>query len=172
VAGSGGKQSGRLLPWIAAERAIRGVLLIAAGIYLLGHTGSDLGRLVDRLARGVELDTRRPFVRHLIDRLGQLSHHQLTFFGVAAIGYGVLEVIEGYGLWRRYRWAEWLTVIVTSLLIPVELYELVHRPSALKAAGLAVNVLIVIYLMRIVTRRGRERQSSRPGSPGAPAADL
>jgi uncharacterized membrane protein (DUF2068 family) len=171
VAGSGGKESGRLLPWIAAERAIRGTLLIAAGIYLLGHTGSDLGRLADRLARGVELDTRRPFVRHLIDRLGQLSNHQLTFFGVAAIAYGVLEVIEGYGLWRRYRWAEWLTVIVTSLLIPVELYELVHRPSALKAAGLAVNVLIVIYLMRIVTRRGRARRSSEPGSPAEPVAD-
>src|SRR5262249_42009678 len=74
-------------------------------------------------------------------------------FGIAAIGYGVLELVEGYGLWRRFRWAEWLTVIATSLLIPVELYELVHRPSALKAAGLAVNVLIVLYPLRVVRRR-------------------
>ena len=159
---------GRLLPWIAAERAIRGVLLIAAGIYLLDHTGSDLGRLTDRFARSVELDTRRPFIRHLVDRLGHLSRHQVTLFGIAALGYGALELVEGFGLWRRYRWAEWLTVIATSLLIPVELWELVHKPSALKAAGLAVNVLIVIYLARLVTRRDRERQRSPRGNPEEP----
>src|SRR5580765_50826 len=149
-------RSDRLLPWIAAERAIRGVLLVAAGIYLLSHTGSDLGKLADRIARDVELDTHRPFIRHFIDKLLHLSHHQVTLFGIAAIGYGVLEMVEGYGLWRRYRWAEWLTVIATSLLVPVELYELVHKPSALKAAGLAVNILIVSYLLRVVTRGSRE----------------
>jgi uncharacterized membrane protein (DUF2068 family) len=158
MAKDGGRGRGeRLLPWIAAERAIRGALLLGAGSYLLTHTGSDVGRLVDRLARGVELDTHRPWIRHILDRLGNLSRHQVTLFGVAAIGYGVLELVEGYGLWRRYRWAEWLTVIATSLLIPLELYELVHRPSALKAAGLAVNVLIVVYLLRVVRRRGKER---------------
>ena len=164
-----GTRGARLLPWIAAERAIRGALLIAAGIYLLGHTGSDLGKLADRLARGVELDTRRRFVRHLVDRLGHLSNHQVTLFGIAAIAFGALELVEGYGLWRRYRWAEWLTVIATSLLIPFELYELVRKPSALKAAGLAVNVLIVIYLLRIVTSGGRKEPPSAPGSPEAPA---
>jgi len=163
--------SDRLLPWIAAERAIRGVLLLVAGIYLLSHTGIDLGKLADRVARDLELDTRRPFIRHIVDRLGHLSHHQVTLFGIAAIGYGVLELVEGYGLWRRYRWAEWLTVIATSLLVPLELYELVRNPSALKAAGLLVNVLIVIYLLRVVTRRGREPRRSRRDSPAAPAGD-
>jgi uncharacterized membrane protein (DUF2068 family) len=166
-----GSHTDRLLPWIAAERAIRGLLLLAAGIYLLGHTGTDLVKLADRIARDIELDTHGPFVRHIVDRLGHLSRHQVTLFGIAALGYGVLELVEGYGLWRRYRWAEWLTVIATSLLIPFELYELVHKPSALKAAGLLVNVLIVIYLLRVVTRRGREPRRSRRDSPAAPAAD-
>jgi uncharacterized membrane protein (DUF2068 family) len=153
----------RLLPWIAAERAIRGLVLLVAGVYLLSHTGTNLGSLADRLARAIEIDTRRPFVRHFVDRLGHLSHHQVTLFGIAALAYGVLEIVEGYGLWRRYRWAEWLTVIATSLLIPVELYELVHKPSLLKAGGLAVNVLIVIYLLRLVTRQ-RSRTTTVPAT--------
>jgi len=43
----------------------------------------------------------------------------------------------------RKRWAEWLTVIATSLLVPLVLYELVRRATALKTVGLTVNILIV-----------------------------
>jgi uncharacterized membrane protein (DUF2068 family) len=50
-------------------------------------------------------------------------------------------------------------VIATSLLVPLELYELARRPSALKAAGLALNILIVAYLIRLV-RRGRHGQTA------------
>jgi uncharacterized membrane protein (DUF2068 family) len=67
----------------------------------------------------------------------------------------VLELVEGVGLFYRRRWAEWLTVVATSLLIPLELYELVRSPSLLKAGGIAVNVAIVIYLFRVVHRKGR-----------------
>jgi uncharacterized membrane protein (DUF2068 family) len=79
----------------------------------------------------------------------------VTLFGLAALGYGVLELVEGVGLWLRQRWAEWLTVIATSLLIPVELYELARKPSMLKAAGLVVNVVIVAYLVHVIRRRER-----------------
>lgn len=65
----------------------------------------------------------------------------------------MLELVEGGGLFYRKRWAEWLTVIATSLLIPLEVYELVRHPSLLKAGGVAVNVAIVIYLYRVVRRR-------------------
>jgi len=62
---------------------------------------------------------------------------------------------EGVALWLRKRWAEWLTVIATSLLVPLELYELVRRATALKTVGLTVNILIVFYLVRVVRGKGR-----------------
>jgi len=61
------------------------------------------------------------------------------------------------GLFLRKRWAEWLTVVATTLLIPLELYELVRKPSALKGAGLIVNILIVLYLVRVVRRKGQHQ---------------
>ena len=79
----------------------------------------------------------------------------MKLFGVGAIAYGVLELVEGGGLFYRKRWAEWLTVIATSLLVPLELYELVRHPSWLKAVGIAVNLAIVIYLYRVVRRRAK-----------------
>jgi uncharacterized membrane protein (DUF2068 family) len=145
----------RLLPWIAAERTLRGLLLIAAGIYLLGHTGSDFGSIANHFARTLELDPRRPFIRHLVARLGRLRRHEIEVFGSAALAYGGLELVEGGGLFLRRRWAEWLTVVATTLLIPLELYELIRKPSVLKAVGLIVNILIVVYLARVVRRRGQ-----------------
>src|SRR5207253_9444998 len=141
---------GRFLPLIAAERGLRGLLLLGAGVYLLTHTGSDFGSIANHLARQIELDPRSHFVRHLAHRLTALGPGEVTLFGLGALGYGALELVEGVGLWLRQRWAEWLTVVATSLLIPLEVFELFRNPSVLKAGGLAVNVVIVVYLARVV----------------------
>ena len=88
-------RSDRLLPLIAAERTLRGLLLVGAGAYLLGHSGSSLGSTVNHLARLIELDPRRPFIRHLIAKLGSVSRHEVTLFGIGALLYGGPELVEG-----------------------------------------------------------------------------
>lgn len=67
--------------------------------------------------------------------------------GVGLLAYGVLQVIEGVGLWGGWRWAEYLAVVATSAFIPLEIYELVNEPTALKLSALVVNVVVVIYLV-------------------------
>jgi len=49
-------------------------------------------------------------------------------------------------------------VIATSLLIPLELYELAIRPTLWKAGGILINVLIVVYLV-LALRRGLAARS-------------
>jgi uncharacterized membrane protein (DUF2068 family) len=142
-----------VLRLIATERAVRGVILIAAGVYLLFHLTTDLGHVAERVMRSVELDPRQHFLHRIVDRLHRLRAHQLRLLGMLAIAYGVLELVEGTGLWLDQLWAEYLTVVATSLLIPFELYELTIHPSPWKAAGLLVNVLIVLYLARSLRRR-------------------
>jgi len=149
-------RSRRLIKLIALERLGRGVLLIAAGGYLLTHLGSDFGRLADRLMRAVELDPHKPFLHRIIVKLHHLHAGTVVVTGIGAILYGVLEVIEGWGLWLDKLWAEYLTVIATSVLIPFELYELVRKPSLLKAAGIAVNLAIVGYLAWRLRQRVRD----------------
>ena len=150
-----GESGGRLVWLIAFERTVRGLVLVAAGIYLVAKAGSNFGDVANHLARRVELDPQRPWIRHLIAKLGRLRKHEVKVFGAGALAYGALELVEGGGLFYRKRWAEWLTVIATSLLVPLEVYELVRRPSWLKAVGIAVNVAIVIYLYRVVRRRAK-----------------
>jgi len=96
-----------------------------------------------------------------------LHARTLLVTGIAATGYGLLELVEGVGLWLDRLWAEYLTVIATSLIIPVEVYELVRKPTLLKAGGIAVNVAIVAYLAWLLRRRlARHAAEVRPSRSG------
>ena len=70
--------------------------------------------------------------------------------------YAALFLTEGIGLWFEKRWAEWLTVIITSSLVPIEIYEIAHHTTAVKITVLLINIAIVAYLVyRIRDRRMR-----------------
>jgi len=142
-----------VLRLIAIERAVRGVLLLAVGIYLLFHLSTDFGQFAERIMRSIDIDPRRRFLHRIVTRLHRLRARELRIVGLAALGYGGLELVEGVGLWLDQLWAEYLTVIATSLLIPFELYELAVHPTLWKAGGILVNVLIVSYLAWGLRRR-------------------
>ena len=46
-----------------------------------------------------------------------------------AFAYAIVFSVEGIGLLLGSRWAEWLTVVSTGLLIPFEIYEVFHKPG-------------------------------------------
>lgn len=90
-------RSRRIIRLIALERIVRGILLVVGGIYLLTHLHSNFGRIAEHLARAVELDPRRPVVQHVIRWLRHLHAGTVLITGIGAIGYGVLESVEGLG---------------------------------------------------------------------------
>jgi uncharacterized membrane protein (DUF2068 family) len=47
----------------------------------------------------------------------------------------------------RKHWAEYFTVFVTGSFMPFEFYELAHHATAIRAAALAINALVVVYLV-------------------------
>jgi uncharacterized membrane protein (DUF2068 family) len=67
--------------------------------------------------------------------------------GAAVVGYGVLEATEMIGLWKGRRWAEYLTLLATALLLPLEIYELAHSVTVLKLLTFIINLAIVFWLL-------------------------
>ena len=61
--------------------------------------------------------------------------------------YAGLEGLEGVGLLLRKRWAGYLTVVATGLLLPVAVYEIARKPSALRIVVLLGNLAILVYLI-------------------------
>ena len=76
-----------------------------------------------------------------------ISPQHLYWAILVVIGYAVLEATEMVGLWFAQRWAEYLTFVATTLLIPLEIYEIVHKVSVLKVITLVINLAIVVYLL-------------------------
>ena len=122
-------RSRRIIKLIAVERVIRGLLLLAGGIYLLAHLGADYGRLAESIMRKVELDPHQHFLHHIVTRLHALHAEQLRIAAPSRSPTAGSRSSKGVGLWLDQLWAEYLTVVVTTLLIPFEIYELVSHPT-------------------------------------------
>src|SRR6202044_1394617 len=86
-------------------------------------------------------------ILHDFDRLFSLNRGTLDEVGIALIAYGLLEGSEAIGLWYGKRWAEYLTFISTTVLLPLEIYEIVHEGTLLKVIGFLINLAVVVYLL-------------------------
>ena len=86
-------------------------------------TGVELGKLL----HAMRISGDQAFVKSLLLKANVIEDPQKKVFGALAAAYAVLHGIEGVGLLLRKKWAEYFTVIASSLAIPYEIYELFHR---------------------------------------------
>ncbi|MFT4041697.1 MAG: DUF2127 domain-containing protein [Gordonia sp. (in: high G+C Gram-positive bacteria)] len=141
---------------LAVERLIRGIFLVVAGVFViqLRHSQQTLAQRFD-----AELPLLRPIANQigwniddsrvvdLIERATTLSTVTIVLAGCALLAYGISQFIEAFGLWFAKRWGEYFAVIVTSLFIPLEIYELAERVTVFKILLLLVNVVAVVWLI-------------------------
>jgi uncharacterized membrane protein (DUF2068 family) len=83
-------------------------------------------------------------LNQLLVFLGFFQHQ--TTLDLALIAYALVEGAEGVGLALRRRWAEYLIVFATGLLIPFEVWEVIHKVTLVRVAGLTLNIAVVAYL--------------------------
>ena len=175
-----------VLRLIALDRAVHVVVLTLLAVVFLtfaAHDKSlhvDYQNLMNTLNGGGAAALR---VRGVLGYLGKAFHYTPTHLIVLALiflAYASLEAVEGVGLWFNRRWAEYLTFIATSVLIPYEIYELYLRVSVVKVVAFVLNVLVVAYLLyakRLFGIRGghaaeAERKAELSGWPAVEAAQV
>lgn len=134
---------------IIVERIVKSTVLVvlAVGLLVVGHNGW-LDSWADYAANQLNLNVGHGIVMSLLLRLlvyaGAINH--ITLIAISALVYAGLEATEGIGLAMRRRWAEYLTVIATGILIPFEIYEVLHHATLFKVGALLLNVAVVGYL--------------------------
>jgi uncharacterized membrane protein (DUF2068 family) len=130
---------------IALFKLVKATILITISVGL--YTAFN-ERLAGQL---IELKEQFPgfYIDKLIDSMTYINQHKL----VVALGsfvYGSLFFIEGVGLLLGKAWAEYFTIIVTSSFLPLEIYELKKHFTVTKVFVITLNIVIVIYLIRVI----------------------
>lgn len=142
----------RGLVLIGAVKLLQGLLLLGFAFGFLRFVHRDMQEVVADWLDAMHFDMDSHYIVNLLASLSEITDTQIrTLSGVAFVYSGVF-LTEGIGLIRRKRWAEYLTVIATALLIPVELYEVIRHFGPVKLAILVLNIAIVWFLIRLLRR--------------------
>jgi uncharacterized membrane protein (DUF2068 family) len=141
---------------IALFKLVKAALLIAVGVGALKLLHKDVAGAVEHWVELLRLDPNNHYIDTALEKASNLTPDKIKELGLGSMIYAGLFLTEGIGLWLEKNWAEWLTVIITSSLIPIELYEIYRNPTPVKIAVLLINVAIVAYLVyRIRQKRMR-----------------
>ncbi|HEY8716371.1 MAG TPA: DUF2127 domain-containing protein [Candidatus Acidoferrum sp.] len=146
-----------MLRLIALFKLVKAILLIITGIAALKLLHRDAWSTLAGWISVIGLDPGNRLLDAAMDKAELLSPHKIKFLGTGSFLYAGLFLTEGTGLWLQKRWGEWVTIIITGSLIPLEIYEIFHHLTAIKVGVLIINVAILAYLLHhIRTNHPRE----------------
>ena len=134
------------LQLVALFKFAKAILLLAAGFGAAGLLHPGAAEALLQWSTTVAPAGERRFLELLIAHTLSLSHERLELVALAAFAYAGLFTVEGTGLWLERRWAEYLTLVATLSLVPLELIELVRRPGSGVVSALLLNLGVVAYL--------------------------
>jgi len=146
---------------IGVFKLIKAALLILAAVAAIWLTNPDVNDTVkvwvNDLAAG---PFRRKIGDWIVNGVLGLQVKTLVTVAVGAALYATLFTTEGLGLLFNKIWAEWMAVISTSLLLPIELVATFNHRDEVNSVvwgllAFAGNLAIVVYLFRRVKARIR-----------------
>ena len=149
-----------ILRILAVERWIRAVVLalLAAAVIKFETAQTSLQQFFEReiprfksaaAAFNFNLDKSPTVTR--IEHLLHSKHTTLHLVEAFLIGYSLLQIAEGVGLWSLRRWGEYVAAVGTSIFLPLEIYELTKDVTYVKVTAFVINIALVAYL--ILTKR-------------------
>ncbi|MFI5266898.1 MAG: DUF2127 domain-containing protein [Chloroflexota bacterium] len=149
---------------IIIQKSLAAIFFAAAAITLLVLDAKGITHPVQRLFGGELLEDPHDRLAHfLISLVPEVSKSALLGLALGSLAYFVLEAVEAAGLLLGQFWVEVLIVVETALFLPFEGFELHHHFTWLKVATMAVNLIILGYLIRRYLEKRRERSHPRPG---------
>ena len=127
-------------------------LFFCIGVGALKLLHKDLGDVAMRVAQALHQDPEGRFVTFLMEQADRIDAHRLREIGFATFAYSGLALTEGIGLMLEKVWAEYLTLSLTVLFLPWELFELARDPNLMRLSLLLANLVVLAYLIWLLRR--------------------
>lgn len=142
---------------VATIEFVKGVIVVLAGLGLFSMRHKNIWGVAESFLEFLHVNPYHPYVGVFIDLVSKLSDIRLWKIAVAAAAYTVLRFVEAYGLWYTRAWAEWMALFSGAIYIPFELSDLLRRPSWFALAVILINLVIVLYMLRLRMEARRKR---------------
>jgi uncharacterized membrane protein (DUF2068 family) len=141
---------------IGIYKWLQGLALLLVSLGFLRCLHRDLGETLQHFADQLRIDPDNKLLGALLSKASLIDDKKVAQLSAIGFVYSVLFLTEGTGLFFEQRWAEYLTLIATASLIPIEIYELIKDPTLVKAGLLVANIFIVVFLF-VIVRQPRKR---------------
>ena len=145
---------------VATLEATKGAVVLLAGFGLLEVVHLGAQQIAEEVVRNFHLNPANRYPRIFLHLAEKLTPSNLWALAFGAAAYSALRFTEAYGLWRQRRWAEWLSVVSGIIYIPFEILELFRGVTWVRLALLALNLIIVSYLISVM--RARKASGGKP----------
>jgi len=152
---------------IALFEVAKGLLALAAGCGVLSLRHTDLHAATDALLLRHGIDPEQPYTRLFIESVAKATNHHAGEIAALAFAYALIRLVEGYGLWQGKHWAEWFAVISAGIYLPLELRRFGHHATLLNSGVMFFNLVIILYLARLLQQQHRIRKRAEAGKPTA-----
>ncbi len=147
-----GKTHSRGLMLIAAFKLLKGAALLALGIGALRLLHKDDAMVVDSWINAFRADPHNRYLHWLLAKLPMVDDRRLKELSAGTFIYSAIFLTEGTGLAFQKRWAEYFTSITTASFLPLEVYEIFRHATIAKEVALAINIVVLVYLVRELRR--------------------
>jgi uncharacterized membrane protein (DUF2068 family) len=157
-----------LLRAVASFEFIKGIFVLLIGLSALLLVHKDEWYVAESLLALFHISTDRHWAQVFLDFADNLTDAKLWAAAQLAFTYSALRFIEAYGLWKERTWAEWVAFGSGTLLLPLEVRELMRGITVVRSVMFVANLGIVFYmfyLLRAGQRRRRELRSIEAPKP-------
>jgi uncharacterized membrane protein (DUF2068 family) len=145
---------------VASLEAAKGTAVIVLMFVIFSvHRHAEL--LAEHLLFHLHIDLDRHFAHQILSAATRLSDTRLLTIAAAALSYAAVRFIEAWGLWNRRVWAEWFALLSGAMYIPLEVLRLTQHRNWIHFAVLAINILIVLYMLYVRLSSYRAERKAR-----------
>lgn len=143
----------KFLVLIAVYKLLQTLLFVAVGVGALRLLHKDIGDVLSDLAAAMRFNPESHVVNFLLGKATILNDPLLRRIGVVAFCYAAISLAEGTGLYLEKTWGEVLTLLITASFLPWEIFEIVRKLTWLRVGLLIINVLVFLYLLKVIASR-------------------
>jgi uncharacterized membrane protein (DUF2068 family) len=148
-----------VLKAVATFEFAKGIGVVIMGVLALALLHKDTWLIAESLLALLHISTDHRWAQWFLDFADSITDARIWVAVRIAFAYAALRFAEAYGLWKGRTWAEWVAFVSGTLLLPLEVRELLRGVTAVRVAFLLGNLAVVFFMLYIILANRRERRN-------------